>query len=929
MKRRVIRKIIGAILIISALVVYLIPSQQVDAETASTTDFQLNGSILVKYTGTASTVSVPDTVKIIGEEAFIDNGVISKIVLPDTIEKISYAAFSGCNNLSEIEIPDSVDTIETAAFCNCSSLSKVKIGKGLKKLGSGVFTGCVNLGEVSFANDRFIVSKGAIFDKEQTKLYQYLPGEKAASYSMPNTVEYILPYSFYGCSNLNAVTLSSNLKEVSPFSFSNCNGLLDIYIPYSVNTIDMKAFENCVNLTTVTIPESVYSIHDSAFDGCPRLTVDAPEFSYAYKWYEAMDRSQVSIIDSEENNHTEEESNEPDNSESTPEILQPEDTPADFQDVIDSYVSAEGLIGETIVVGRQAVVFIDNNSQKVIDGKDIEPIDNNSEVADFHEIIDTLKVETNGKGLSLPKFAIVNSAIANKAYYGDDKLNSYEFEENITTIGDFSFARTGLKSIEIPEGVTDIGYGAFYHCEDLSTVLIPSTVTNIEPSAFDKTRMMENFMEYGSGDFFICGDGILLAYRGKDSKITIPEGVKQIGPGVFKDHKGITEVSLPDSLWRICEDAFSGCNNLKKLSGGTNVTTIEDRAFFGCPLDCIRIVDSLERIGLGAFSYSNTVASMDNRAVVFFGEKLPVVSYCDTTTRLSNENYRIDSLEGVLVAVVNSESVNRSNTVLDRNVSGFSGLICTISEENDSYSNGKLNIIDCTLTKEEASSFKVPSTMIIFGKGYNFDENQLSNVIEMASRGEFVDSDTESDDSNNVNEANNGISALTAKFPGSDKEYELLVTRDSNVDETLVEGYKRIYSDNPPSNLSTYSINVKEKSNEVFLTKFGKQKLNVSILLPSNVPTSNLHVICLDEDNQLEDIPYKLVNNSDKLYVNIDITHTGKYGIYAIYSANTNFANLDDTPDTGDGVNPKTVLSAGLLFLGLAIILFKGKSSIV
>ena len=118
MGRRAFRRLFGALLIIASLVVASYPTRESRAEeTKSTaTDFQLNGTTLVKYTGTATTVSVPDTVKIIGEEAFADNTYMTSVKLPVNLEKISYAAFSGCNNLKSVVIPDNVTEIGIAAL---------------------------------------------------------------------------------------------------------------------------------------------------------------------------------------------------------------------------------------------------------------------------------------------------------------------------------------------------------------------------------------------------------------------------------------------------------------------------------------------------------------------------------------------------------------------------------------------------------------------------------------------------------------------------------------------------------------------------------------------------------------------------------------------------------------------------------------------
>lgn len=902
MTRKTSRRIFGAFLIIASLVVCSIPTDESIAEDtkSSLSEFELNGTTLVKYTGTAQAVSVPDAVKEIGEEAFADNTTMTSVKLPQTLEKISYAAFSGCNNLKTVVIPDNCISLGTASFCNCSSLSEVKLGKGVKEMGTGVFTGCNKLSTI-VGNDYFTVIDGAIYDKDIVTLYEVLPAAKVkkdvssndyinlTTYKMPDTVKSIKPYAFYGCKNINKLEISPYLDEIPAYAFSYCNGLTSLKLPYSVTSIDLKAFEYCINLEKVDMPVSVNFIHSTAFDGCPKLEIEAPADSYAYSWYQNFDRRQVNIIDTEDNSGALDASGN--------NIIDKQS--ADKQPKID------GLIAETVIVGRQAVFFIDNQT---VYGEDASEKAYAEMLAQMESILQT---ETNGKGLNLPKFAIVDNKIANKAYYGDTSLTEYDFNDSVSSIGDFAFARTGLTSIVIPEGVTHIGYGAFYHCDDLSTILVPSTVTDIEPSAFANTRMMANFKLYGSSKFLIMGDGILVAYNGKDSDIEIPEGVKQIGPECFKDMKFIMEVSLPDSLERICEDAFSGCVNLRSVTGGMNLSTIEDRAFKGCPINTIRIVDSVKAVGLGAFDFSDSTLQDAYKTVVFQGDVLPKVTYNKTSSRLSNSSFRKDAFENVKVAIVNAEDVDRVGTVLDRDYSGFSGLICTINEPNTEYFNGTLRIIDCTLTKDEAINFFVPSTVYIYGKGYNFAPDELNSVLSMARDGAYFADKEE---------------LLTITFDGSAKSYILNVTKNETVDSDLRDAYLRIYGDNVPGNLVTFDISVREEDNEVMLTRFGKQKLPVSISLPDNIPTTNLHVICLDEDNQLEDLPFKVETIDDALFLTFDISHTGIYGIYSFNSTAVAKIDLDVSPDTGDYIHPKWFLAIGLFALGLVLLLISDKS---
>ena len=703
------------------------------------------------------------------------------------------------------------------------------------------------------------------------------------TYDMPSTVTDIMPYAFYGCKKIESVNLSPNLKTIPAYAFSYCNGLTSIKIPYSVSSIDVRAFEYCINLENVDIPVSVDYIHPEAFYGCSKLKINSPEGSYASNWYKEFDNSMVNIIDTEDNSGLKDSSG--NNSQDRKPI--------------------EGLIGETIIAGRHAYFIIDN-SKMTVKGTD------KAELEKAEELEAILQTETNGKGLSLPKFAVVDDHIAGKAFYGDTELKQYTIDSNITSIGDFAFARSGLTNIEIPNGVTHIGMGAFYHCDDLATIKVPSSVKEIEAYAFAKTRMMDNWKMYGSSEFLIMGDGILVAYNGLNTSVTIPEGVKQIGPECFKDISRLMEISLPESLEIIREGAFYNCKNLRNVTGGNNVKTIEDRAFYGCPLNTIRMMESVTEVGLNAYDVSNTSLKDEYKSVVFMGSTLPKVSYTETTSRLSNSEYRSDVFSGVKVAIVNSSEVDRVDTVLDRNKSGFSGLICVISEPNNEYFNGTLKIIDCTLTKEEAESFSVPSTMYVFGKGYNFLQDELDSVLSMARDGAYYETIDEE-------------AVPKVSFTGNKETYTLSILKNDTANSKLVDAYKRIYAESVPANFTTYDVSLKEDSSDVYVSKLGLQTANVSIELPDNMPTSNLHVISMDEDGQLEDFPFEVVTDGSKLTVSFDISHTGTYGLYSFNSTAVSKYALDASPDTGELMHPKWFLMIGLLAIGTMLLLIKGK----
>ena len=174
------------------------------AETASVSDFQVNGTTLVKYNGTSENVSVSNYVEKIESEAFAGNEYIRTVTIGDGVLSIGSGAFKGCSQLQSVAVADSVETIGQAAFADCPSLSSVQIGKGLKELGNGAFAGDSSLAYVDFdsKNQKFVCSDGAIYSKENgDTLYALLAGRQNGHYAMPAEVSSICAYAFWGNKN--------------------------------------------------------------------------------------------------------------------------------------------------------------------------------------------------------------------------------------------------------------------------------------------------------------------------------------------------------------------------------------------------------------------------------------------------------------------------------------------------------------------------------------------------------------------------------------------------------------------------------------------------------------------------------------------------------------------------------------------------------
>ena len=104
----------------------------------------------------------------------------------------------------------------------------------------------------------------------------------------------------------------------------------------------------------------------------------------------------------------------------------------------------------------------------------------------------------------------------------------------------------------IPEGVTNIEYGAFYGCSNLKSVHFPSSLPSIGANAFSYSGLTE---------------------------VAIPSNVVSIGSGAFSSCDNLKKVILPEGLTKIESGTFNFCMNLEEITIPVSVTSI-DSAFY-------------------------------------------------------------------------------------------------------------------------------------------------------------------------------------------------------------------------------------------------------------------------------------------------------------------------------------------------------------
>ena len=136
-----------------------------------------------------------------------------------------------------------------------------------------------------------------------------------------------------------------------------------------------------------------------------------------------------------------------------------------------------------------------------------------------------------------------------------------------------------LKYVTLPDGLTSIGYYAFYDCESLTSITIPNSVTSIGGGAFSGCKGLTSITIPNS--VTSIGHGAFEGCEGLTS-ITIPNSVTSIGVYAFFGCEGLTSITIPNSVTSIGDGAFQECSSLTSVTLGSGVTSIGSDAFRGC-----------------------------------------------------------------------------------------------------------------------------------------------------------------------------------------------------------------------------------------------------------------------------------------------------------------------------------------------------------
>ncbi len=232
----------------------------------SNNDMFILGSVLVKCQNTMGAITVPEGVVSISDEAF-NGGQVRTITLPSTLKYIGNRAFYNCTNLVSVSIPAGVTEIGDQAFAICQKLGEVTFNAKDSKL--------VKIGEGAFSDCSALTSINVPYTVESVGQEAFMNCRSLATVNF----DYIVITTNEDNTTTTTVVAKSNLTELGESAFYNCNSLKQISVPDGVSVIKERTFYNCYQLVNVEFDvnlSKVKTIETQAFYGCTSLggTVD-------------------------------------------------------------------------------------------------------------------------------------------------------------------------------------------------------------------------------------------------------------------------------------------------------------------------------------------------------------------------------------------------------------------------------------------------------------------------------------------------------------------------------------------------------------------------------------------------------------------------------------------------------------------------------
>ena len=440
----------------------------------------------------------------------------SDLIIPSTyqgkpVKEIAQDAFKGCKHFTSVTIPDSVTAIGNSAFNGCNSIAEIKYDGKIESW-------CGISGLYSLMNNG-ITERKLFIDGTEIK----------GSLAIPTGVTQISDYVFFRCSSVTSLTIPNGVTTIGNSAFSGCSSVTSFTIPNSVTTIGNSAFSGFKSVKSLTIPNSVTAIGKSAFSGCSSLESITLPFIGATK--HGTEDTHFGYIFGASGYYS--------NLDTVLSTLKTVIITGGERIGENAFYNCENIVSITI---PQSLTEI--GSSAFSGCKSLAEIRYTGDISSWC-------------GISGLYSLMVNGITGKKLFINNNEIKgNLVIPTGVTEISDYAFFRySSVTSLTIPNSVTTIGYSAFENCSSLESISIPFVGAekdgtenthfgyifgasgyyenvNYVPASL-KTVIITGGKKISEDAFYICENIV---------SVTIPQSVTEIDAYAFHDCTALTDI---------------------------------------------------------------------------------------------------------------------------------------------------------------------------------------------------------------------------------------------------------------------------------------------------------------------------------------------------------------------------------------------------
>ena len=193
--------------------------------------------------------------------------------------------------------------------------------------------------------------------------------------------------------------------------------------------------------------------------------------------------------------------------------------------------------------------------------------------------------------------------IAAKAFYECERLTAITLPSSLLEIEEYAFSGCAVSSMTTPDSLKGVANHTFTDCVSLREIKLGNNIEAIGYSAFRGCKSLES-VEIPASVKMIDAHAFAELESLKELVFSTGSTLEYINDFAFYK-SGVTEVEIPDSVRYLGHEAFRECGNLTSVVVGSGLKEVGDYAFYNCnSLSEIKIRDGVKRIGGRMFSYA-------------------------------------------------------------------------------------------------------------------------------------------------------------------------------------------------------------------------------------------------------------------------------------------------------------------------------------